>query len=153
MELINVLNKPELFRELTEEELALIVTCVKERSFNDGEEIFGQNSVGDEMFIINEGTVAIRRMIHGEEGVEIARLAKGQILAEQSFFDGSPRSAAAVAEGRVGVLVLRRDEFFKTLEKNPAMMSKILLSVIGTLSERLRETSYKLSLYRPFHHS
>jgi CRP-like cAMP-binding protein len=153
MELKDVINKPELFRELGDDELTQVLGCARERSYADGEEIFGQNSTGDEMYVIREGTVAIRRMIHGEEGVEIARLAQGQLLAEQSFFDGSPRSAAAVAEGQVSVLVLGREEFFRVLELNPAMMSKILLGVIRTLSERLRETSYKLSLYRPVHHS
>jgi len=153
MEPTEVLAKLDLFRELNARELDQVAACVRERECRDGEEVFRQNSTGDEMYVIHEGQVAIRRMVHGEEGVEIARLAKGQLLAEQSFFDGSPRSATAVAEGPVTLLVIAREDFFGVLEKNPSMMGKILLSVIGTLSERLRETSYKLSLYRPFNHS
>jgi hypothetical protein len=64
---------------------------------------------GDSLFLIVEGTVAVRT--RDEEGgeVELARLSAGDFFGEVSLLTSRPRTATVVAETPVEVLELSRD--------------------------------------------
>ena len=69
----------------------------------------------------------------------------GAHLGEMALVDRSPRSATATAEERSRVLILRRQEFYEIIRKDPQLSVKLLWSFVQVLTERLRKTTADLS--------
>lgn len=110
--------------------------------YRAGEIIFAEGETGCEMFVIQEGQVAISR--HGREGEErLAVFEKGDFFGEMALLEEYPeRSATARALSDVVVLRLRRSDLQTLLERSPT----VALRMMAKLSERLRETNRRLEL-------
>jgi CRP-like cAMP-binding protein len=63
----NLQNIP-LFQGLDEDVLKKLSSIITEQKFDEGEEIFKEGSLGDTLFIIEDGEVEIRKLINVEEG-------------------------------------------------------------------------------------
>lgn len=111
----------------------LLSQLMTEQTYQPGEIIFQEGEVGDTMYIIWSGRVAVVKgewqapAVLGYRGV-------GEFIGEMALLESQPRSASVVALEPVRALQIRRDDFEKLLNTNPAMG----LSILGTLSARLR---------------
>ncbi len=72
--------------------------------------IFRTGDAGDCAYVIESGTVDIRRQV-GTQTKTIATLAAGEIFGEMALIDGKRRMADAVATTNVTVLVVPADQF------------------------------------------
>jgi CRP/FNR family cyclic AMP-dependent transcriptional regulator len=104
--------------------------------FRPGQYIFRENEASKSMFLIQKGSVAIRKIKPGGY-VEIAHVYSGEVIGELSFFDRRPRSASAVALTEVEVLEITFDSLDKTYAKVP----DYLKTIIASLAERLRRAN------------
>ena len=102
------------------------------RAFEPGELIFEEDEVGDHMFIIQEGQVAISRTINGKD-TPMALLEKGEFFGEMAIVNRIRRTARARAHQRTQLLAFDRAGLEQLVEKNP----KIALSIIDRLCRRL----------------
>jgi CRP/FNR family transcriptional regulator len=89
------------------------------RNFAPGDVIF---SKGDpprgEAYMVQEGSVEVRRPIEGEERV-LRTLGPGELLGEVALFRDAPHSATALALDRVSVLVIPRDRLEEMVRAHP----------------------------------
>jgi len=110
--------------------------------YQAGDFIFKEGDTGCEMFVIQEGQVAISRQ--GTRGKEqLAILEKGDFFGEMALLEEYPqRSATARAVNDVVVLRLRRSDLQTLLERSPT----VALRMMAKLSERLRETNRRLEV-------
>ena len=69
---------------------------VPTRRFSDGDIIIKQGAIGDEMFVIESGSVRVFRTIGGAETL-LGVLKSDEIFGELALFDYKPRSASARA--------------------------------------------------------
>jgi hypothetical protein len=103
-------------------------------NYLEGEAIVTEGEIGDRLFIVFRGAVAVRiRQTDGER--ELARLVPGDFFGEMSLFDDEPRSATVAAVDKVEVLVLSRDHFRSLVQQRPG----ILMALCTTLVRRLRK--------------
>jgi CRP-like cAMP-binding protein len=107
--------------------------------FEDGEVIFEEDSIGNEMYIIESGKVEISQRIGGRR-TTIAVLGRGDFFGEMAMFTGAPRSATASAVGRTTLMSFSMEEMLQRMQTN----AQFAVTVLQILINRLRSTTSTL---------
>ena len=126
-------SRGSLFADLPAEDLEALVSTFKRRKFGKGEVLVEAGGPGGSVFIIESGKVRIS--LPGTEGREVtlAHLDGGDCFGEMSMLDGEPRSATVSAVEETTVLVGTRDDFMRSLEANPRLAMRLLVTMSGRL--------------------
>jgi CRP/FNR family cyclic AMP-dependent transcriptional regulator len=104
--------------------------------------IFEEGSIGDEMYLIHTGSVALTTQRNENGPVTLAVLKPGDFFGEMALVDDSPRSASAVALEDTQLITLDREKFLFTVQQQP----QFALSVMHTLCQRLRDLDGRVTL-------
>jgi CRP-like cAMP-binding protein len=104
-----------------------------ERTFGVGDVICAQGDLTTEMFIIQEGKVAVTRTVKGRE-IFVALLDRGDFFGEMALLNSQPRHATCFAMTPTRVLALRSGELLLKLRRDPTFA----LEMLRTLSQRIR---------------
>ena len=108
-------------------------------SFLNNEIIFKEGDEGNQMYIIQEGSVKISRIIgNGEYIIDV--LKKGDFFGEMAIVSRIRRTATVTAIGNVQLLAFNREGFVQMIEKN----AKIALNVIDKLCKRLENANLEI---------
>lgn len=129
-----------LFASLAPAEVAAFASLLREKSYPKGSVILFEDDPGDSLFVVREGRVKV--VLVSEEGREVILgiLGVGEHFGELSLIDDEPRSAHVVAMEESTLLVLRRDDFRRRVEQNPAVAWALLIE----MSHRLRRADEKI---------
>ena len=129
-----------LFSGLDRSELQNFAELTRERSYPRGSVILFENDPGDSRFVVRSGRVKV--VLIGEDGREVILgvLGVGQHFGELALIDEQPRSAHVIAMEDASLIVLRREDFRKRVESNPA----VAWSLLTELSRRLRSADDKI---------
>jgi small-conductance mechanosensitive channel/CRP-like cAMP-binding protein len=125
------LRSIDLFRPLSDEELAAVAARFRLAHYASGEKLIEEGSPGDSFFVIDSGEVEVARQFGGVRRT-LARLMEGQFFGEIALLTGEPRSASVVALTDVDVFTIDKAGFKDVLAANPA----IAADVSTILSER-----------------
>ena len=109
---------------------------VRTETFEDQQIIFKEGSFGDWMYVIEEGTVEISRMVDGKK-IVIANLQTGEIIGEVAYISKGERSATATAIGKTAVGTIDRQYFDNEFNG----ISHDFQTVLKTMAQRLRVTT------------
>jgi len=109
---------------------------VKTETFEDQQIIFKEGTFGDWMYVIEEGTVEISRMIEGKK-IVIASLQEGEIIGEVAYISKNGRSATATATGKVKLGTIDRKYFDNEFNG----LSYEFQTILKTMARRLRVTT------------
>jgi CRP-like cAMP-binding protein len=104
------------------------------RFFDQGAVIFKENDEGNDMFIIIQGIVEIRKSTGQSSSKILTTLQKGDMFGEMAIIEKQPRSASAVAVQPTRVLVLNEKLYENMIGSNPDFARKMN----KVLSERIR---------------
>ena len=107
------------------------------RSYEKGEMIFSESQTGADMFVIQEGEVAITKVASGNE-VILAMLKRGDMFGEMALLENKPRSASAIAHSPCRLMVINRNNFDQMVTTQPQLIARLTT----TFAERLW-TSYR----------
>lgn len=127
---MDLLRRVPLFTQCRGEPLDLISRLADEVDVPDGYTLMRQGDIGQEFFLIVEGTVRIDR-----DGATINRLGPGDYLGEIALLDESRRSASAVTEGPAKLLVITHQGFNSLLDSSSTIRNAILQG----LAARMRQ--------------
>ncbi len=130
LEKILMLKGTPLFSRVAAEDLAGLARLAEERSFAAGERIVTEGEVGDELYLVMSGSVAITR-----SGAPVSTLSPGDEFGEIAVLDAGPRTATATAVVDTEVLAVTSEEFYEILYEQ----AEIAEGVIRMLVKRLRE--------------
>lgn len=86
--------------------------------------IFSDCQYGPDMFIIQEGTVKITKVVDGQE-VILAMLKKGDMFGEMALLDSKPRSASAITHSNCTVMVVNASNFNMMVTSQPDFISRL----------------------------
>jgi CRP-like cAMP-binding protein len=136
VEKVLFLRSVELFERISSPVLSKISGIAAEEQVSAGETIVIQDTVGESLYLIVNGTVDIIK-----DRRKVAVLPAGQCFGEMSLLDSSPRSATVVAATDVLLLRIDREEFFKLLSEQP----EIAYGIIVVLTRRLRDANEHLT--------
>jgi S1-C subfamily serine protease/rhodanese-related sulfurtransferase len=109
----------ELYKNLT-------LGDVERRRFKPGELIFREGAdPGGEAYVIHSGVVEIRRTFDGEQKL-LGTLGEGELFGEMALFRHGPRSADAVAQTDVELLIIKNERLDWLIRNRPALTIEIV---------------------------
>ena len=140
METANFLRTVPLFSKLDDSELVRFAELTREKAYPKGSVIVFEDDPGDSLFVVRQGRVKV--VLIGEDGREVILgvLGVGEHFGELSLIDDMPRSAHVIAMEDTNLLVLRRDDFRRRVESNPA----VAWALLAELARRLRRADSKI---------
>ena len=129
-----------LFANLDEGDLSEIAGLLIERKFPRDAVIFEEGTLGDYMYLIQEGQVKVTKM--SEDGREkiLEMFGPGDFFGDMSLFDREPRSASIKTTKACVLMALSRHDFLELLRQNP----DVSMQVIQELSRRLRDADEQI---------
>lgn len=107
--------------------------------YKDGEIIIKQNTIGNSLYVIQEGKVEVIDENNGNE-IKIAELGETEFFGEMSLFEKDVRSCTVRALGDTKILTVDKKNFYKTIQQDPTIAYRLL----EIMSKRLRETNKKV---------
>lgn len=112
-----------------------------EQELNEGETLFEEGDKGEEMYLIKEGKIRIVKEMEDKKKT-LAILEEGDFFGEMAVLDKTTRSASAVADTDVKLIIVDRDAFLRSVNKNP-----FIKYILSSLTDRLRKTDEMLKYY------
>ncbi|MCL2472156.1 MAG: cyclic nucleotide-binding domain-containing protein [Treponema sp.] len=112
--------------------IAMYVTAVKtdfgpdefNRVYPKNSMLFAEGEPGNELFIIQKGSVTIAKVVDNNE-VLLAVLKAGDIFGEMALLEAKPRNASAVAYEECQVLAVNRANFERMIITQPQLVSRL----------------------------
>jgi CRP-like cAMP-binding protein len=94
--------------------------------------LFAEGEPGDELFIIQKGSIKITKIVDNKE-VLLAMLKPGDILGEMALLEGKPRAASALAYEDCEVMAINKANFELMINSQPHIIDRITI----LLSDRI----------------
>ena len=132
------LRSVRLFRNVEEEDLAILADSLRERSLKRGQVLFREGDGGEEMFLVRAGSIVISKAVTGRVEQVLARVGPGDFFGEMALFDRSPRSATVQTDDEATLLVLDRAALSHLIEVSPRAAAAFFQSLVHVFIERLR---------------
>jgi hypothetical protein len=132
VERVLFLRQVPIFRRLEPEDLESIARLAREHLYPAGERLCQEGELGDELYVLVEGTVEVSKQREGRSH-SLRTLQAGQHLGELAILREQPRSASAHAVSETRCLVLSGDALRSILEDRP----EVGLALLESLAEQL----------------
>ena len=130
LEKVLVLKRTAIFSDTPEHILADLAPLMQEAEYKEGQLIFEENSIGDSMYIIYQGSVRIHK-----DATTLTVLNKeNDVFGELSLFDSEKRSASATAFTDCYLFKIDQLPFYELIETRP----EIIKGAVKMLCKRLR---------------
>ena len=136
-----------LFENFNLAEIRLLSHFMQVYRAEPGVEIIREGEPGDFMMMLIEGRIEVFKQDRWNAPRIIAMIEPGKTLGEMSMIDGEPRFATCVAAEPCMIAVLTRESLARIILEQPILGAKILMELVLTLSQSLRQTSSKLVSY------
>jgi CRP-like cAMP-binding protein len=140
----DALSHVYLFRELTAGEMDTLISIAQEKKATKDSVIFKEGDIGNAFYLIVSGSVRISTVVPGVGEEALAVLKEGEYFGEMALIDDAPRSASAIANEDVILLLIEKKQFRRLLAQETGMAYKLLWVFTKTLSARLRKTDEQL---------
>lgn len=138
---LNIFRQSPLCQQLNSDEILELTEYLQEKEMAAGTTVFIENMPGESLYLIQQGTVEISKMLAEGDEQSLVTLDAEDTFGEMAILDGNPRSATArVAESAV-LLVLLRKEYDRLCQENPALALKLTLNIVRLFSQRIRENN------------
>jgi CRP-like cAMP-binding protein len=135
-----LLERHPLLVHLGPDQIARLSRAGEVESYNPGEVIVAEGSLGDALFLILSGQVAVHR---GQQ--TFATLQAGEFFGEMSLVEPAPRSASVSSMSATFLFRLPHDALRELIADDAQGASVLLVQIVKTLSERLRRANQMLS--------
>ena len=135
MSIQDILEGITLFKDLSGEEIGLIVPLVEEKEFGPGELIIEEGRPGRNFYIIAAGQVEIRKKIDDRKEKLLAALEEGTFFGEISLFDHGLRTATVKSVGDSTVLEIDGDRFNDLISSNPGVLRAMMEEMVYRLRQ------------------
>jgi CRP-like cAMP-binding protein len=144
MELVKLLRSNELFAGLNDTQVKTLAKVFQERTYSQGELVFSQGDVGDRLYLVREGFVAVVAETSAGEDKALVNLGPGQTVGEIALIDQGTRSATvrAIGDGTVMAWV-DREAFERLCENDTAIGYRVMRNIAADLSFKLRHQTLR----------
>jgi CRP/FNR family transcriptional regulator, cyclic AMP receptor protein len=146
---IELLRETEIFRNLTDGQIAKLLKISRNVIFPEGEVIMREGEDGDTMYIILEGTVEVAKSLVMEDREEAAdeknkvftRLDSSvhAVFGEMALLETMKRTATIKTITKCRFYEIQRDSFLSLVEADHELGYRIFLNLSRIVSARLRK--------------
>ncbi|MBI4862753.1 MAG: cyclic nucleotide-binding domain-containing protein [Candidatus Riflebacteria bacterium] len=127
----------EIFRGLKPCEVFLLLKAGETLEFEPEDVILKEGAVGENFYLILDGTVEMRKGSYIKPGTRPLRLGRGAVLGEMAFLLHVPRSMTVVASTRCKLIEIDRDRFNELMDASLTAPFKLIRNIAVILAERL----------------
>lgn len=143
------LQRIEMFKQLSNMELAKLLGKLDKKKLAVGTVLFHQGDRGEHLYLIESGKLELFVETANDEGPQrISVLGEGDTLGEMAMLTGEARSATAIAETDAELYVIDRKTFDRLAEEQPSISQYF----IRLLSNRLTMTNEQLQEAKVSHY-
>lgn len=121
-----------------------ILHITKEVHFKPGEYVFKEGEQDLNFYLVLRGEIEISKKTTEGQPKVIAELKAGEILGEGVLSGTLIKPASAQAVSAATLLSLSKTDFDGLIEKDPGAGVDFLLSILGSLNDRINRTNIKL---------
>lgn len=139
------LNASDLFSAMSDEEIEKLIALCERREFSEGDILFTEHDIGDELFIVEDGRVRISKAVSLSSDHTLGMVERGGIIGEMAVIESTYRSATATAQTDGSILSMNSEVFETLVSETPETGLKILRGLALTIVHRLRVTNDLLS--------
>ena len=141
-----VLRQCDLFSDLNEIHLDLVLMVCEEIKYVAGKIIFHQGDPGDAIYIIAQGEVEIILESKGpeEEGLIVATLGDESTFGEVILVEESRRTAAARSKGSTQLIRIPRARLLKLCHDYPEIGFNIMYRIAAELASKLNDSNVNI---------
>lgn len=144
MDVYDRLRQFECLDHFSDEQIAQLTSCTARVVHPDGAVVVEAGDQGRDAFLIDSGTVDIRR--NTPYGLySLAKLSSGELFGETSFIDHDTRSGDAVAVGGTVLFPIRYETFEAFFESDQKLSLALHWAFWKSLSQKLRKTNEQLA--------
>lgn len=129
MDRFDFLRRVFFFRNLTDEELNLVLEACHEERYDAGDVLFSEGSMADRFFIVIHGRVEVWKDYYEKKPSLLGLHGPGHFFGEMALLDELPRSATVVAKEELDVLFLYRDDFKSLIVERSAIALSVMMSM------------------------
>jgi CRP/FNR family cyclic AMP-dependent transcriptional regulator len=140
MTAVSTLRSVPLFARLRESDLENLLRVLRARDYSKNSVILFAHDPCDAFYVLLSGQVKV--MLIAEDGREVilSLMHPGDFFGEQSLLDDEPHYASVIATDDSRLLVLRRDDFQRSIHEMPG----IAFGLLRALCARLQEADNKI---------
>ena len=156
---VNILKMAEIFDNMTSTQMELIGSICVEKQYTSGELLFAENTPGDGLYVIANGSVEILvdpSLVAGQyvgEPYSIATLRRGQSFGEIALVDEGGRSASArITQHSTRLIHIPRKELMLLCDTYPALGYRLMRNLAADLAMKIRTTDLKVRDYLYWSH-
>ncbi len=139
-------KKIALFKYLSKDELRYVLARFKKRSIDKDTILFKEGAQGDELFLIESGTVEVF-LTRGEITIVLAELKEPSFFGEMALLTEKTRSATVRTKTGCEFLVMKKQDLISIYESNHEIAAKLLLAISEILSERIITSNKNMENY------
>ena len=133
-EKILLLKQIDIFSSLSVAELSAVATITEEVDHPPGERVISQDTAGETLYLIVNGTVEVRKQLEDGSEMKLDEMSGGDYFGEMALFEDNKRSANVVTATDSRLLFLHKQDFNEMVREYP----QIALAICGVLSGRIR---------------
>lgn len=135
MSLPRTLRHVPLFSQLRDSDLELLAPLLTQREYPKNRVIRFAHDPCDAFYVVLKGQVKV--MLIAEDGREVvlSLVREGDFFGEMALLDDEPYAASVIAMDDTSLLVLRRDDFRRSIRELPEMSFGLLRALCARLLE------------------
>ncbi|HOP06193.1 MAG TPA: aspartate ammonia-lyase [candidate division Zixibacteria bacterium] len=142
---VEFLQRIELFKDLDNEELELIVQLLESRLLEANQLLFEQHAPRRFLHLIEDGSVELFTTTALGEEKRLATFSRFDFLGEGVLMDDYPHSTSARAVLPSRLLVLSRKQFEQLTADYPSIATKLLSRVARVIARRMRQAATRVA--------
>jgi CRP-like cAMP-binding protein len=125
------LSNVRILADLDAGEVQALLARLHPHELEAGEVLFREGDPGEELFVVESGTLGISVSLADGQSLEIASFEAGDFFGEMSIFEREPRSATCQAKSPCRLLSLRRQDLFEFMTRSPASAARIMRRMLA----------------------
>ncbi|MEB3329872.1 MAG: cyclic nucleotide-binding domain-containing protein [Candidatus Sericytochromatia bacterium] len=133
-----------LFQGLSRDEVDAIGRLANPMNFSKGDTLFLEGNAANQLDIVWEGAVEIRKNDRDGEARLITVIQAPGVIGEMSLMSGEPRTCTGAALTDVALYRIRREDFMAEIQRGNLAAHKVVYNLAQVMSARLRGVNEKL---------
>jgi CRP/FNR family transcriptional regulator, cyclic AMP receptor protein len=137
VDVIELLAQTSIFEGVPAAELETLRPAIRMRTFPKDSPVFRTGDPGSHLYVVKNGQVKIVRIEPAGDEIVFAVVGPGDVFGELSLFEQEgERTADAIALEPTECALLARDPVIAFLLKHPALLVRIISSLIGYIQRK-----------------
>jgi CRP/FNR family transcriptional regulator, cyclic AMP receptor protein len=129
--------------DLSPEQLSKLLANAEERSFEQGEIIFGEGAKSEWLFLISSGKIALE-VVAAAQKIVVQTLGPGDAMGWSALTDSATTHFQARALSRVQTIAFEGAKLFITFEYDNALGYQMMKRLLALVTERLDHSRMQL---------